>query len=147
MPSTTFARQLVGTGLAGVVSWLVDTGVLWTLDAHTAVPLPVAAAAGFSCGGVTNFCLNRAVFQGTGASATRQGLRYLALFLANLAVVSVAVPALTVALRHVDGLPAPVVLAKIALTVLLVPVNAAVYRQWVFRPAAVVVTPEAQDAS
>lgn len=147
MASTSFVRQLVGTGLAGAISWLVDTGVLWTLDTHTGVPLSLAAAAGFSCGGITNFCLNRAVFQGTGASAAQQGVRYLALFLANLAVVSVAVPALTAALRHVDGMPAPVVLAKIALTGLLVPVNAAVYRQWVFRPAAVVVTQEAQDAA
>lgn len=147
MPSTSFARQLIGTGLAGAISWLVDTGVLWVLDSRTGVPLSLAAAAGFTCGGMTNFCLNRAVFQGTGASPTQQGLRYLALFLANLAVVSVAVPALTALLQHVNGLPAPVLVAKVALTGLLVPVNAAVYRQWVFRAPAVVVTQATEDAA
>lgn len=127
-------RPLLGVALAGGVGWAVDVSLLWVLHELAGVATPVAAAVGFTASALVNFALNRVVFAATRRAAPGQMLRYGVLFAANLAVVSLLVgPVAAVVGPALGGAGTGLVAAKVVLTLLLLPVNAAAYRHWVFR--------------
>ncbi len=126
-------RRLSGVAAAGGAGWLVDVSVLWLAHEVAGLPVSAAAALGFVCSGVVNFTVNRLVFAGRGRPGGRQVVRYLVLFLANLAVVSALVPVLAAAWGQLLAGPGVgVLLAKVVVTAILLPVNSFCYHRWVF---------------
>lgn len=128
--------QLMGVGAVGVVSLVLDVAVLWVLDTQVGVPTALAAASGFTAGGVLNFALNRRVFRAADGHVGRQGARYLTLFVINLVITTVAVPVLALAVgRLVEDDGASLLVAKLATMAVLVVSNTVFYRHWVFATA------------
>ncbi len=130
-PGRTVLRRMPAVAVAGGVGWLVDAAVLWSGHELLGLPVALAAATGFVAGGVVNVALNRRTFQGAGGRLAPQTVRYLVLFLLNLALTTVLVPLLADLLEGAD-VPGALLLAKVAVTAVLLPVNAVAY-QWVFR--------------
>lgn len=131
-PRRSWLGLLAGVAVAGGAGWVVDTTLLWVLDTRFGVPSAVAAAIGFLAAGVVNFFVNRVVFRGRSGDRA-QLLRYVILFLVNLAIVSTAVPLISHALTGLisqNGLR--LIAAKIVTTGALLPVNAVAYHRWVF---------------
>lgn len=119
-------RSLAGYLVVGGLSFGVDLGLLVTLHGVFGVRLLVASGVAFWCGLAVNFLLNRGVvFPGGSAGTRTQLLRYLALVAVNFAVTLAVIAALT-------GLGVAYPLAKAAATGLLVALNYAAYRWWVF---------------
>ena len=121
---------------AGLVGWVVDVSLLWSLHQRLGVPTAVAAAIGFTVAGVVNFVLNRRVF-GAGYDHG-QAFRYSLLFLLNLGLVSAAVPLLADLAGQLTGRAGSALVgAKALVTACLLPVNTIVYGHWVFRDRSV----------
>jgi len=132
-----FTHLLAGVLAAGGLGWIVDTTLLWGLHRGLGVSLVVAAAVSFLAGGVVNFLVNRLVFRGTDAASNLSEVaRYAVLFAANTVVVSLLVPWFSWLAEQVvsDGLA--LLGSKVAVTLLLLPVNALAYHRWVFEAEA-----------
>lgn len=119
-------RDISGYLLAGVLSYGVDVGALFTLHALLAVPLLVAASLAYLLSFLVNFSLNRRVLFKGGSGFGVQMARYIALCLVSYVVTLGVMSALVSMGIHY------LVAKTLAVTVIAVG-NFTVCRGWVFR--------------
>ncbi|WP_456826069.1 GtrA family protein [Cellulomonas sp. P5_E12] len=111
---------------AGILSYVVDTGLLLLISGPLGQPVWLAATIGFWTSVLLNFALNRATFSQDGGSTLRHGVRYAVLLAANYAVTLVIV---TVGVAHglTPFIPKTIAVGLTTIT------NFLLYRRWVFR--------------
>jgi putative flippase GtrA len=69
-------RELVGFAILGGFTFSIDLALLWFLETHTALPVPVAVTAAYVVAFSLNFVLNRTVNFRSHAPVGGQALRY-----------------------------------------------------------------------
>jgi putative flippase GtrA len=120
--SATFLRYVA----AGLLSYAVDAGTLWTLYRVAGVPLWLATTSGFWLSFAVNFTANKyftfGARSGSGGQLARYGVLVGLNYLATLGIVTGLV-----------SLGMPALAAKTVSVALLTIVNYFSYRFWVFR--------------
>jgi putative flippase GtrA len=69
-------RELIGFGILGGFTFLIDLGLLWALRTWTTLPLPVAVSIAYVIAFGINFVLNRTVNFRSHAPVGPQSMRY-----------------------------------------------------------------------
>lgn len=122
----TARRHVAGYLVVGVLTYVIDLGVLLLLRETAGAPLVVATAVGFWSSLLFNFGANRWVFsRGEAGSRASHAARYVVLLAVNfgltLAIVSGG-----------EALGVGVVLSKTVAVALIASSNFLLYRRWVF---------------
>lgn len=119
--------ELLGFVMIGVLSYVVDAGLLWLLSGPGGVDVRIAATVAFWTSVLINFTLNRWLFhQSAGGGLRRHTARYAILLGINYFVTLAGLSA-------AESAGMNIIIAKTAIAAVISVWNFVLYRVWVFR--------------